>query len=110
HQLAADLFKYARCCRVEVKDRKEAALSLDLEAISDSAVVAGLTPHAEGGRRAAIDQRLEEPRLFKGLLGGQHRDTGLVGETEGDRLIGHQCTAARERRPNAMNCEAKIFQ
>jgi hypothetical protein len=64
HQLAADLFQYARRSRVEVKDRKGVTFSLDLEGIPNRAIVSCLTPHTERCLRAAFDQRPEEPLLF----------------------------------------------
>jgi hypothetical protein len=89
HQLAADLFKYARRSGVEVKDRKGTTFSLDLEGIANSAIVPCLTPQTERRRRAALDQRPEEPLLFESVLRAQHSDLGIVWETESHRLFGH---------------------
>ena len=109
-QLAADLFQYARRRGVEVKDRKGATFSLDLEGIANGAIVPCLTPHTERRRRAAFDQRPEKPLLFEGVLRAQHSDLGIVWETESDRLFGHERTAARERCAQAMHCVAETFQ
>ena len=52
----------------------------------------------------------EKPLLFEGVLRAQHSDLGIVWETEGDRLFGHERTAARERCAQAMHCVAETFQ
>jgi hypothetical protein len=110
HQLAADLFKYARRSGVEVKDKKGATFSLDLEGIAHGAVIPSLTPHAEHRRRAALDQRLEKPHLLEGVPRAQHRDLGFVWEAEGDRLFGYERTTAREWCAQAMHCVVETFQ
>src|SRR6516162_8843957 len=110
HQLAADLFQYARRCGVEVKDRKGATFSLDLEGIANGAIVPCLTPHTEHRRRAAFDQRPEKPLLFEGVLRAQHSDLGIDWERESDRLFGHEHTAACKRCAQAMHCVAETFQ
>ena len=97
NQLAADLFQYARRSGVEVKDRKGATFSLDLEGIANSAIVPCLTPHTERRRRAAFDQRPEKLLLFEGVLRTLHSDLRIVWETQSDHLRGHERTAARER-------------
>src|ERR1700688_2136815 len=96
-QLAADLFQDARRSGVEVKDRKGATFSLDLEGIANGAIVPGLTSHAERRRRAAFDQRLEKPLLVEDVLRAYHSNLGIVWETESRRLFGHERTAACER-------------
>jgi hypothetical protein len=110
HQLAADLFQYARRCGVEVWDRKGAAFSLDLQGIANGAIVPCLTPHTERRRRAAFDQRPEKLLLFEGVLRAMHCDLVIVWETQGDHLRGHERTAARERCAQAMHCVAETFQ
>jgi hypothetical protein len=110
HQLAADLFQYARRRGVEVKDRKGATFSLDLEGIANGAIVPRLTPHTERRRRATFDQRPEKLLLFEGVLRALHGDLGIVWETQSDRLFGHKRTAACERCAQAMHCVAEIFQ
>ena len=96
--------------RVEVKDRKGATFSLDLEGIADGAVVPSLAPHAERRRRAALDQRPEKPLLFEGVPRAQHSDLRFVREAHGDRLFGHERTTARERCAQAMHCVVETFQ
>jgi hypothetical protein len=56
YQLATDLFKYSGSRGVEVKDRKSATFSLDLEGIADGAIVPRLPPHAECSRSATLYQ------------------------------------------------------
>lgn len=109
-QLSTDLFKYARRSGVEVKDRKGTTFSLDLEGIGNAAIILGLTPHTERRHRAALDQRLGKPQLLEGVPRAQHSDLGIVWEADGDRLFGHECTAARERCAQAMHCVAETFQ
>jgi hypothetical protein len=74
----ADLFQYA--CRrwVEVKNRKRTAFGFDLEGIANGAIIPGLASHTEPRDRAALDQRLEKPLLFEGVLRAQHSDLGIV--------------------------------
>jgi len=93
-----------------VKGRKGATFRLDLEGIANGAIVPGLTPHTERRHRAALDQRPEKPLLFEGVFRAQHRDLSIVWEAEGDRLFGHERTAARERCTQAMHCAAETFQ
>jgi len=95
---------------VEVKDRKGAPFRLDLEGIANGAIVPGLTPHTERRHRAALDQRPEKPLLFEGVFRTQHRDLSIVWEVDGDRLFGHERTAARERCTQAMHGTAETFQ
>jgi hypothetical protein len=78
--------------------------------IANGAIVPGLTPHTERRHRAALDQRPEKPLLFEGVFRAQHRDLSIVWEVDGDRLFGHERTAARERCTQAMHCTAETFQ
>jgi hypothetical protein len=110
HELAADLFENARRLGVEVQDGEGAALGLELEGVADAAVIAGLTPLAEGCRGAAPHQRLQELLLFEGPRRTQHRELGLVSEAKGEGLVGHQRSPARERRAQAMDRVTQIFQ
>ena len=110
HQLAADLFQYARRSGVEVEARKSATFSLDLEGIANGAIVPCLTPHAERRRGATLDQRPEKPLLFEGVPRAQHRDLRTVWEAEGDRLFGLERTTAGERCAQAMHCVLETYQ
>jgi hypothetical protein len=93
-----------------VKDGEGTALGLELEGGADAAVVAGLTPLAEGCWGAALHQRLQELLLFEDPRRTQHRDLGLVLEAEGEGLVGHQRSPARKGRAQAMDCVTKICQ
>ena len=89
HELAAELFENARRLGVEVQNGEGAALGLELEGVTDAAVVAGLTPLAEGCWGAALHQRLQKLLLFEDPRRPQHRELGLVSEAEGEGLVGH---------------------
>jgi hypothetical protein len=110
HELAADLFENARRLGIEVQDREGVTLGLELEGITDAAVVAGLTPLAKGGWGAALHQRLQELLLFVDPRRTQHWELGLVSEAQGEGLAGHQRPPARERRAQAMDRVTEIFQ
>jgi hypothetical protein len=110
HELAVDLLENARRLWVEVKDGEGAALGLELEGVTDVAVVAGLTPLAEGCWGAALDQRLQELLLFEDPRRAQHRQLSLVLEAEGEGLVGHQRSPAREGRAQAMDRVTEVFQ
>src|SRR5262245_45613453 len=110
HELPADLLENARRLWVEGQDREGAALGLELEGVTDAAVVAGLTPLAEGCWGATLQQRLQELLLFEDPRRTQHRELGVVSEAEGEGLVGHQRPAARERRAQAMDCVTEVFQ
>jgi len=95
---------------VEVQDGEGAALGLELEGVTDAAVVAGLTPLAEGCWGAALKQRLQELLLFEDPWRTQHWEPGVVLEAEGEGLVGHQRSPAHERRAQAMDRITEIFQ
>jgi hypothetical protein len=93
---------------VEVQDGEGATFGLELEGVAD-ALAAGLTP-AEGCWGAALHQRLQELLLFEGPRRTQHRELGLVLEAEGEGLVGHQRSPAREGRAQAMDRVTETFQ
>ena len=110
HEFAADLLENARRLWVEVQDGEGAALGLELEGIADAAVVAGPAPLAEGCWGAAPHQRLQELLLFEDPRRTQHRELGLVLEAQGEGLVGHQRSTAREGRAQAVDRVTEIFQ
>ena len=110
HELAADLLENARRLGVEVQDGEGAALGLELEGVTDAAVVAGLTPLAEGCWGAALHQRPQELLLFEDPRRTQHRELSLVSEAEGEGLVGHQRAPARKGRAQAMDRVTEIVQ
>src|SRR5262249_979392 len=61
-EVAADLLEKPRRLRVEVQHGEGTALGVELEGMTDAAIVAGLTPLAEACRGAAPHQRLQELR------------------------------------------------
>ena len=93
-----------------MQDGEGAALGLELQGITDAAVVAGLTPLAEGGWGAALHQRLQELLLFEDPRRTQHREPGLILEAKGERLVGQQRSPAREGRAQAMDRVTETFQ
>jgi len=92
------------------EQQKSAIFRLDLKGIANSAIVPGLTPQTERRLCAALDQRAEKPLLFEGVSRAYDRDLGVVWKAEGDRLVGHERTAACERCAKPMHCVAQIFQ
>src|SRR2546425_4524870 len=110
HEGAADLLEQARGLGVEVLDGEGATLGVELKGMTDAAVVAGAPPLAEGGRGAAPHQRLQELLLVEDPRGTQHRELGLVWEAEGQGLVGHQRSSAREGRVQAMDRVTELFQ
>src|SRR5262245_51331426 len=110
HELTADLFENARRLGIEVQDGEGATLGLELEGVTDAAVVAGLTPLAEGCWGAALHQRLQELLLFEDPQRTPHRDLGFVLEAQGEGLVGQQRAPAREGRAQTMDRVTEIFQ
>src|SRR5262249_2755182 len=109
-EFAADLLENTRRLRVEVQNGEGTALGVELEGITDAAVVAGPTPLAEACRGAAPHQRLQELLLLEGPRRPQHRDLGLVLEAQGEGLVGHQRAPAYKGRAQAMDRITEIFQ
>ena len=105
-----DLLEQARCLWVKVQDGEGAALGVELEGVTDAAVVAGATPLAKGCRGATPHQWLQELHLLEGPRCPQHRDLGLVLKAEGEGLVGQQRSPAREGRVQAMDRVTQIFQ
>ena len=66
------------------------------------------TPNAAAVQRSTSGRRSRS--CSKVSFARMHSDLGIVWETEGDRLFGHERTAARERCAQAMHCVAETFQ
>jgi hypothetical protein len=106
----ADLLEKARGFRIKVQDGGGSALGLELEGVTDTAVVVGLTPLAEGSWSAARHQWPQKLLLFEGTRRTQHRQLGLVCEAEGEGLVRHQRAPTGKGRAKAVDRIPGIFQ